>query len=614
MSIDKKLRTVGICAAMACSLTLLVATGCRTAGDYRLEADRTAEKIINEKIIAIGSSDFTIDRPSNILRRRLLAEQDLPYSGPESLGTDSLKPIEHWPDDNYPDSNLTSERIVTVTKTEPVKLSLIQALQIGAANSFEYQRQKEDIFKQALTLDLTQHQFHTILADRTEALIESDHSGKQTTEGTQYNTNASVSRKLQSGAQLTAELAVNLVNLLMPKNNQASSMGLSFDATISVPLLRGSGRHIVTEPLIQAQRNVLYSVYEFGRFRQTFAVNTASQYFGVLRQLDAVNNNRENYRGLIRSAKRSRKLADAGRITQIEVDQAVQNELTARNRWISALERYKRAIDSFKNLLGLPPDASIKLDRSELLRLSVYSDKFMITTPPADGDQTISPASTHNTGPLEINERDAIELAFENRFDLTAVQGKVYDAQRAAVVAADALGAELTLLGTSQFGSSRSISTANQSDARIRSNKGIYSTLLTLDLPFERTAERNAYRNSLIALEQAVRDVQSLEDDIKISIRNRLSDLLESRESLLIQAKSVKLAQKRVNSTNLFLDAGRAETRDLLESQEALLSAQNALTTAVINYRIAELTIQSDMGLLQIDDKGLWQEYFPGEN
>ena len=87
----------------------------------------------------------------------------------------------------------------------------------------------------------------------------------------------------------------------------------------------------------------------------------------------------------------------------------------------------------------------------------------------------------------------------------------------------------------------------------------------------------------------------------------------KERESLLIQARSVKLAQKRVESTNLFLEAGRAQIRDLLEAQEALLSAQNALTAAIINYRVAELQLQRDMGVLKISEKGLWQEYSPGE-
>ncbi len=63
--------------------------------------------------------------------------------------------------------------------------------------------------------------------------------------------------------------------------------------------------------------------------------------------------------------------------------------------------------------------------------------------------------------------------------------------------------------------------------------------MLTLDLPFERTAEAVAYRNRFIELEQAVRNVQKLEDTVKNEIRNRLRELFEARQTLLIQAQAV---------------------------------------------------------------------------
>ena len=46
-----------------------------------------------------------------------------------------------------------------------------------------------------------------------------------------------------------------------------------------------------------------------------------------------------------------------------------------------------------------------------------------------------------------------------------------------------------------------------------------------------------------------------------------------------------------------------------LESQDALLAAQNSLTRAVVDYRIAELELQRDMGLLKVNEKGLWREF-----
>jgi outer membrane protein TolC len=224
--------------------------------------------------------------------------------------------------------------------------------------------------------------------------------------------------------------------------------------------------------------------------------------------------------------------------------------------------------------------------------------------PAADAPVELVPPSREDAGRFEIDESEAVILALENRLDLRVAEGEVYDAQRAVVVAADALGAELTFLGRAGYGGTGD---PTGDDQKLRFDKGVYSALLTLDLPFERTRERNDYRNSFISLEQAARNVQKLEDQIKLNIRSRLRTLLESRESLKIQAKAVLVAEKRVKSTELFLDAGRGQIqiRDLLEARDALLSAQNLLTLAAVNYRIAELELQSDMGL--------WQEYVPRE-
>ncbi len=150
-------------------------------------------------------------------------------------------------------------------------------------------------------------------------------------------------------------------------------------------------------------------------------------------------------------------------------------------------------------------------------------------------------------------------------------------------------------------------------NAQLRPEKGYYTAGLLLDLPLERTAERNTYRESLISLERTVRSVQELEDDIKFSVRNDLRNLLQARESTKIQAQAVKVAQRRVASTKMFLEAERegVQIRDVLEAEESLVSAQNDLTSALVNYRVAELELQLDMDVLEVSEKGLWREYRP---
>lgn len=605
-------------------LVLTQLIGCRSASEYRKQTDEAAAEIIAEKQVeAVGNtSDFSVERPSDILRRRLISGQKLPYSGRASLGVDKLRKIDHWPEEDYP-GYLSSPEEFLVEVNKPITLSLMDALRIGAKNSFDYQTRKEQVFQVALSLELERDVFRNTFFAQAASLISTDSTGDRTVSGMVNSGNSGVTRKLKSGADITSALAVELANLLTLGN--ASAFGIKGDATVSIPLLRGSGEHIVAEPLKQAERDVVYEIWNFERFRREFAVDVATGYLSVLQQLDQVNNSEADYRSRVASARRSRRLADAGRIKEIEVDQAVQNELRARQRWIAAQQRYENELDSFKVFVGLPPDAKLQLDPNELERLAEATEEIIrrieqedmqdITeeVPPADAPIELDEPDRENVGPYEINEPNAIKLALDNRVDLKVAEGEVYDAQRSVVVAADALRAELTFFGSADWGGRRDISSADSDDAGLRADEAVYSGLLTLDLPVERTEESINYRNSYIELEQSVRDVQILEDRIKTEIINTLRDMLEARENLYIQAKSVYVAQKRVKSVNMFLEAGRAEIRDLLEAQDALLSAQNALTSAVVNYRIAELSIQRDMGVLKIDDKGLWQEYISGE-
>lgn len=268
----------------------------------------------------------------------------------------------------------------------------------------------------------------------------------------------------------------------------------------------------------------------------------------------------------------------------------------------------------------MPTDARIELDPGELDELATATQDVLsggVTEeideeiPAADAPITLIEPGRGQPGPYELNETEALVLALDHRLDLRVAVGRVYDAQRTVVVAADQLRADITLLGSGSAGERRTLSSAAADDAILRPDEGRYSALLTIDLPFERTAERNVYRTSLVWLEQAVRDVQALEDQIKLDIRNGLSRLLEARESILIQAEAVKVAERRVAMTNLLLEAGRTEMRDALEAQDALVNAQNALTAALVSYRVNELALQRDLGVLLVDERGLWREYDP---
>ncbi len=616
-------------AGMVAGVGLVVAAivtlpGC-TPGDYRVEADEVATDIIQQKQMeALGRNEpFTIEKPELTLRRRLMEAQELARSHAASLGVTNLEPIPNWPDDDYLKQGVgESDGLMEVTPDQPVKLSLQDALRVAAGNSREYQAQKETVYRTALALDLERDAFRTTFTGVTSGDVSYDSGANPQVAGIDSSTEFGLTQRFQNGLTLSGAIALDVAKLLT--QDRSSSNALSADFSVELPLLRGSGKHIVAEPLIQSERDALYAIYRFERYKREFAVSIASDYLSVLQQLDRIQNEEDNYRGLIITVRQVRREAEAGRQSQIEVDRALQDELAARQRWISAQQSYQRQLDSFKLTLGLPVDASIELDREELQRLAqevrakipdtedplATSDEVL----PADAPVTLVVPSREGAGPMELEEDIAIDLALNNRLDLRIAQGEVYDAQRQVVVAADALGAELTLLGRASAGQGRSLSSADQPDAfDPRFDEGYYDTLLTLDLPFERTRERNTYRSSLITMKRVVRDFQETEDRVKLDVRNILRDLLEARESLRIQRGAVDLAKERVKSTDMLLQAGRGSIRNALDAKDDLVQSQNNLTQALVSYLIAELEIQRDMGVLEVNEQGLWRTIDPEE-
>jgi outer membrane protein TolC len=587
---------------------------CRNTSYWREQADQQAEQLLrsSQQNVLGKSEPITVESPGDTLRRRLLTDQGLQFHNPASLGIRDLPENEHWQPERH---------LLETTAAPPAEMpgsprfTLVEALQVAASNSREFQARKDTLFRSALALDLEADEFRSTFAGMMKGEISTSGEKDSRITGINQPDRLSWSRKFRNGVELTSALSVNLVKMLT--GERASYWGIFGDTSISVPLLRGSGEFVVLESLTQAERDLVYAVRDFEQYKRTFVVRIAQSYLNVLQAAQRVRNQEANYKRVVSSTRRSRRMADAGRLPEYQFDQAVQDELNARDSWVSTRQSLEGVMDSFKVLTGLPVDAKIELPEEELKRLGEALAGLLAgespvdysgQVPPADAPVELKMPDAKVSGSNEIQVEKAVALALENRLDLQTAADRVADAQRRVRVAEDALRAELTLGGSASLGQSRSLSNADPGNAAFRTRDGNYSAFLNLNLPLERTAERNAYRRSLLELENAVRNYQGEEDQVKQTVRGNLRELLEYRESLIIQNLAVKLAARRVDSTDLLLQAGRAEVRDLLDAQGALLSAQNSLTSALVSYRMQELELQSNLGVLSVSSDGLWQE------
>ncbi len=582
-------------AGLAVALALC---GCLSPDRAVRDARRTGSTIAGEYMEKVTgrTNEFTIARPADRLRNRLLAEQGLDPALAAEL-------------------NAETNAVKRAPLPDPLVLSLADALRAGAANSEEFQKEKESVFDAALALDLQRHAFENTFAGVLGGgWNSSDSSGGKSTSGAGAGvgvegetaggietgggstkssqatgkTSASVSRKLSNGMTAAASLGIDVLKLLT--GGSGRTIGISGDTSVTVPLLRGFGRDIVREPLTQAERNLLYAIYRFEGYRQSFAIKVATDYYGMLETEQKLIALRDNGERLGENYKRAQMLYDAGRLSQVELDQTRQDLLKTDDSLVDAEKSRQAQLDNFKMSLGLPVDARVVLEMEELTKVTA----------------SMNLAETNSAGipiqpALAWTEQEAIDIALTNSFDMIVERYRLDDVRRAVKIAADNLRYDPVLKGSVGYGKT-------QASGKTDANHVNYSLMLDSNLPWDMRDERNAYEAAVRAVETAERAFAIKEDSTRQLIREDIRTLNSAWNSFVIQSEALEVAARRVRSTTLFQQAGRSSTRDLLEAEAALLSARNSVVSAIVVYRMAGLKLRRDMSVLTITEEGLLLE------
>jgi len=349
--------------------------------------------------------------------------------------------------------------------------------------------------------------------------------------------------------------------------------------TITQPLLRAGNSLVVQENLTQAQRDSLYQIRQFSRYRKEFVVSVAAQYYRLLEEAKKREYAKQNSATLDRVYKQAKILTQAGKLPRFELDQAAEDKIQADDILIQAQQQYKQALDEFKLILGIPVTSQIQLDANELDELQLAA----LNIP-------------------NFSEAQSIETAKKLRLDLANKSDAVYDAERKILVANDALKTRLDLTVQTD------ISTDRDTDfTSLRTAKAGVQAGLELELPLDQVAEENILRKAMINLTQAQRDHQQTADTIVLQVRQAYRDLTEASERYKLQNESVGLAQKRFENTLLLLQYGRANTRDVLDAQEDLFDARNTAIESLTDHTIAMLNFYRDTGVLHVRPDGMWE-------
>ncbi len=543
---------------LGAALAVLAFTGCRAPEQYASTADQEAYSVIAENrqaAVQEAPKNFSVEPPERNVLRQIPRKPD------------ARQPAEKEP---YLDGDGAHG------VRPPKQMDLATAMKLAAVNSRDFQDRREAVFLSALSLTLQRDRFTPRFFGTVAGSLAHEENDNETASA---ESNFGLNRLLQTGGEVSLEFSTILTEYLTGDPREAASSLINL--TFTQPLLRGRGIS-ATEPLTQAQQNLIYEMRRFVRFRRTFFTQVYSEYFDVLQQRQVVRNEKLNLENLRRARKRAEAMFDAGRLPGFQVDQTRQDELRAEDRLERAQQRYHRTLDQFKSIMGVKPDINLVLDMTELQEME----------DPKAPD-------------LPWTREKAIEIALANRLDLKTARDRVADARRKIQVAVNNLkpGLDLTLeTGSATSGDTKPVNFSTENDT--------YTAGMDLDLPLERTEERNRYRERLIELQAAKRQAEETRDQVINAGRQAWRNYFRAWESYRIQRNSVDLAQERVDSTTMLLNAGRASTRDMLEARESLIQAQNGLSQALVDYRVARLNLSRDLGILTMTDSHTLEDNF----
>jgi hypothetical protein len=204
--------------------------------------------------------------------------------------------------------------------------------------------------------------------------------------------------------------------------------------------------------------------------------------------------------------------------------------------------------------------------------------------------------------PVDIAVDDAMLTSVALRLDLMNERGFLADDRRAVKLAADDLRSILNL-GVTQV-----IGTRRNRPFGFAFDESTTHVGAALDLPLNRQAQRNRYRQALINFHAGRRSLMRLEDSIKLAVRDDLRNLALARNQYGIGVASAALANQRVTSTRVELALGFAgvAARDFLEAQDAYRVAIGGVADNHLGYVVNRMQFFLDLELLEVDETGFW--------
>jgi outer membrane protein TolC len=466
-------------------------------------------------------------------------------------------------------------------------VTLPDALNFAVHRNRTYLGRKERVYLSALTLTETRQQFGPIADAGGGATLRETQVHNRVNEFVRTSSLTSggdfgLDYLMKTGARLALDLTTDFTRFFTGGVRQVSDSRAA--VSLTQPLLRGAGVLVAAEPLRQDERDVLYEIRDFTQYRKVFVVDVARQYLRAIQAREQVRNRYIAYKASLDSLERDRALAEANLRSQSQLKQIEQGGIAYERQWITAIRSYEEALDDLKIVLGLPVTEKIVLDSNEMKKLEV-----------------IDPQGT---------VEQMMDTALITRLDIFNQRDRVYDTERRVKIAHQSTLPTVNALAGYQLGTPTG---GSQTGIGINHRQRQLFGGLDIDLNLNTLPERNDLRAAQISEQATRRSLDLAEEELRSTIRTDWRALQVARRQYDLAVKGLELSQKRLEIEEALMAEGQGTARDIVESQDRLITARDLVISTLIDHNLARLQLWTDMGVLFIRKDARWADVLKQE-
>ena len=367
-----------------------------------------------------------------------------------------------------------------------------------------------------------------------------------------------------TGLELSKKMVTGTVaDVTGTTGDDGASTTSSVGVTLTQPLLRGMGKAVNEDPLLDAEYGVLANERSFLQYEEGLTVSVVRGFYEIIKQREMVDLSRKSVDRMSKHMEAAQAREKVGLASRIDVLRADIQLRQAQSSFLAAEQAYGDAVDSFRVLLGFAPQDDVEIDAD----LS-YNE-------------------------FTVDENQAILMALSNRLDLAQSRDEIKIAERKLRVAKNNTLPQLDLvLGYTQSGTGQSFSdTTGLRDSS-------WTVGLSTSSDIRRTTERAHYEQSKLDLVARTRNNELMQKTVMREVKDALRRLDASRKRIDVQKSEMDQAQQKLALAKIKFDRGLGDNFDLITAEEEVLRAQSAHLAAITDYIVAQVEVKRALGTL----------------